>query len=87
MVAPPQYMQVVHHPALIQDLYPSHSSGKKNTCVEIAVSLILLKHICRCSGRVTNPITSQHVQQVDGGGRYIPPRGYNSVVYQPSKTV
>lgn len=28
MVAPPQYMQVVHHPSLIHDLYPSHSSGK-----------------------------------------------------------
>lgn len=30
MVAPPQYMQVVHHPSMIQDLYPSHSSGKRN---------------------------------------------------------
>lgn len=29
MVAPPQYMQVVHHPSVIHDLYPSHSSGKK----------------------------------------------------------
>lgn len=33
MVAPPQYMQVVHHPSMIHDLYPSHSSGKK-PCVQ-----------------------------------------------------
>ncbi|KAI4800136.1 hypothetical protein KUCAC02_014985, partial [Chaenocephalus aceratus] len=26
MVAPPQYMQVVHHPSMMHELYPSHSS-------------------------------------------------------------
>ncbi|MED6255113.1 hypothetical protein ATANTOWER_004843 [Ataeniobius toweri] len=29
MVAPPQYMQVVHHPSMISDLYPNHVSGRK----------------------------------------------------------
>lgn len=28
MIAPPQYMQVVRHPSMIDDLYPSHSSGE-----------------------------------------------------------
>lgn len=29
MVVPPQYMQVVHHPSMIHDMFPSHNLGKK----------------------------------------------------------
>lgn len=51
MVAPPQYMQVVHHPSMIHNLYPSHSSGKKthtHNNLVCSVLLILRKQIVSC---------------------------------------
>ncbi|RVE64384.1 hypothetical protein OJAV_G00125320 [Oryzias javanicus] len=40
MVAPPQYMQVVHHPSMISDLYPSHASGVPSAATVIIVMCI-----------------------------------------------
>uniref|UniRef100_A0A673A6C4 Calsyntenin-2 n=1 Tax=Sphaeramia orbicularis TaxID=375764 RepID=A0A673A6C4_9TELE len=40
MVAPPQYMQVVHHPSMLHDLYPSHSSGVPSAATVVIVMCI-----------------------------------------------
>uniref|UniRef100_A0A8C7X8Y4 Calsyntenin 2 n=1 Tax=Oryzias sinensis TaxID=183150 RepID=A0A8C7X8Y4_9TELE len=40
MVAPPQYMQVVHHPSMISDSYPSHASGVPSAATVIIVVCI-----------------------------------------------
>uniref|UniRef100_A0A8P4GN81 Calsyntenin-2 n=1 Tax=Dicentrarchus labrax TaxID=13489 RepID=A0A8P4GN81_DICLA len=40
MVAPPQYMQVVHHPSMIHDLYPNHSSGVPSAATVVIVMCI-----------------------------------------------
>ncbi|XP_047248045.1 calsyntenin-2-like isoform X2 [Girardinichthys multiradiatus] len=40
MVAPPQYMQVVHHPSMISDLYPNHVSGIPSTATVVIVMCI-----------------------------------------------
>ncbi|KAK5868259.1 hypothetical protein PBY51_009290 [Eleginops maclovinus] len=40
MVAPPQYMQVVHHPSMVQDLYPSHSSAMPSAATVVIVMCI-----------------------------------------------
>ncbi|XP_076591911.1 calsyntenin-2-like [Chaetodon auriga] len=40
MVAPPQYMQLVHHPSMIHDLYPSHSSGVPSAATVVIVMCI-----------------------------------------------
>ncbi|XP_036006121.1 calsyntenin-2 [Fundulus heteroclitus] len=40
MVAPPQYMQVVHHPSMISDLYPNHASGVPSAATVVIVMCI-----------------------------------------------
>ncbi|XP_035479384.1 calsyntenin-2-like [Scophthalmus maximus] len=40
MVAPPQYMQVVHHPSMMHSLYPSHSSGVPSAATVVIVMCI-----------------------------------------------
>ncbi|KAL0973383.1 hypothetical protein UPYG_G00202740 [Umbra pygmaea] len=40
MVAPPQYMQVVHHPAMVHGLYPTHSSGVPSAATVVIVICI-----------------------------------------------
>ncbi|KAJ7990579.1 hypothetical protein DPEC_G00301850 [Dallia pectoralis] len=40
IVAPPQYMQVVHHPAMIHSLYPTHSSGVPSAATVVIVICI-----------------------------------------------
>uniref|UniRef100_A0A3P9KB85 Calsyntenin-2 n=1 Tax=Oryzias latipes TaxID=8090 RepID=A0A3P9KB85_ORYLA len=40
MVAPPRYMQVVHHPSMISDSYPSHASGVPSAATVIIVVCI-----------------------------------------------
>ncbi|XP_043975574.1 calsyntenin-2-like isoform X2 [Gambusia affinis] len=49
MVAPPQYMQVVHHPSMISDLYPNHASGVPSAatvmivmCIAALVGMVVL---------------------------------------------
>ncbi|CAB1348129.1 unnamed protein product, partial [Coregonus sp. 'balchen'] len=40
MVAPPQYMQVVHHPAMVHSLYPTRSSGVPSAATVVIVICI-----------------------------------------------
>uniref|UniRef100_A0AAZ3NWK7 Calsyntenin-2 n=1 Tax=Oncorhynchus tshawytscha TaxID=74940 RepID=A0AAZ3NWK7_ONCTS len=40
MVAPPQYMQVVHHPAMVHSLYPTHGSGVPSAATVVIVICI-----------------------------------------------
>uniref|UniRef100_A0A6Q2Y3D4 Cadherin domain-containing protein n=1 Tax=Esox lucius TaxID=8010 RepID=A0A6Q2Y3D4_ESOLU len=40
MVVPPQYMQVVHHPAMIHNMYPTHSSGVPSAATVVIVICI-----------------------------------------------
>ncbi|XP_064841284.1 calsyntenin-2-like [Oncorhynchus masou masou] len=40
MVAPPQYMQVVHHPAMVHSLYPTHGSGVPSVATVVIVICI-----------------------------------------------
>lgn len=40
LVAPPQYMQLVHHPSIIQDLSPSHMSGVPSAATVVIVMCI-----------------------------------------------
>ncbi|XP_006801265.1 calsyntenin-2-like [Neolamprologus brichardi] len=40
VVAPPPYVQVVHHPSMIQDLYPVHSSGVPSAATVVIVMCI-----------------------------------------------
>ncbi|KAG7237174.1 hypothetical protein INR49_032670, partial [Caranx melampygus] len=40
IVAPPQYMQVVHHPSMIHGLYPSHNSGVPSAATVVIVMCI-----------------------------------------------
>lgn len=40
MVAPPQYMQVEHHPSMIHGLYPSHNSGVPSAATVVIVTCI-----------------------------------------------
>uniref|UniRef100_A0A665VYV5 Calsyntenin-2 n=1 Tax=Echeneis naucrates TaxID=173247 RepID=A0A665VYV5_ECHNA len=40
MIAPPQYMQMVHHPSMIHGLYPSHNSGVPSAATVVIVMCI-----------------------------------------------
>ncbi|XP_067102730.1 calsyntenin-2-like [Osmerus mordax] len=40
MVAPPQYMQVVHHSSMVHNLYPSHNSGVPSAATVVIVMCI-----------------------------------------------
>uniref|UniRef100_A0A8C6UF38 Calsyntenin-2 n=1 Tax=Neogobius melanostomus TaxID=47308 RepID=A0A8C6UF38_9GOBI len=42
LVAPPQYMQLVHHPSIIQDMSPSHMSGEENPRVPSAATMVIV---------------------------------------------
>uniref|UniRef100_A0A8K9ULG3 Calsyntenin-2 n=1 Tax=Oncorhynchus mykiss TaxID=8022 RepID=A0A8K9ULG3_ONCMY len=42
MVAPPQYMQVVHHPAMVHSLYPTHGSVPSAATVVIVICIAAL---------------------------------------------
>uniref|UniRef100_A0A6Q2XLN4 Calsyntenin-2 n=1 Tax=Esox lucius TaxID=8010 RepID=A0A6Q2XLN4_ESOLU len=42
MVVPPQYMQVVHHPAMIHNMYPTHSSVPSAATVVIVICIAAL---------------------------------------------
>uniref|UniRef100_A0A8C5G9L2 Calsyntenin-2 n=1 Tax=Gouania willdenowi TaxID=441366 RepID=A0A8C5G9L2_GOUWI len=40
IIAPPQYMQVAHHPSMLQELFPSHSSDVPNAATVLIVMCI-----------------------------------------------